>query len=396
MADLFADLLGQPRAVALLEAALERRRIAPAYLFVGADGIGRRLAALRFLEGVVAGPEAWRAGLPGLRRRLAQGNHPDLLWVEPTYQHQGQLVKASEALAEGVNRRSAPQIRLEQIRELTRFLARHPVEAPGGLVVLEGAEAMAEGAANALLKTLEEPGAGLLILISAAPDQLLSTIRSRCQQIPFVRLSSQLVNQVLAALPAVVPAALVPEVQTRKAAARRGAGKGKGARGGSAPSNAADFEVADFEVADTDAAATEPAAPAATDSDQVSGGSAAAAERPLRPDPPELLELAAGSPGALLHHRHQWRELPEGLAERLLALDRDPLVALGLARDLSEALDGEQQLWLLAWWQLALWRRRGPAVDLERLEQLRRQLRAYVQPRLAWEVALLEMAGIRP
>ena len=391
MAELFADLLGQPRAVALLEAALERRRIAPAYLFVGADGIGRRLAALRFLEGVVAGPEAWRGGLPGLRRRLAQGNHPDLLWVEPTYQHQGRLVKASEALAEGVNRRSAPQIRLEQIRELTRFLARHPVEAPGGLVVLEGAEAMAEGAANALLKTLEEPGTGLLILISAAPDQLLSTIRSRCQQIPFVRLSSQLVNQVLAALPAVVPAAPVPEVQTRKAAARRGAGKGKGANGGSAQSNAADSEAAD-----TDAAATEPAAPAPTDGDQASGGSAATAENPPRPDPPELLELAAGSPGALLSHRHQWRELPEGLAERLLALDRDPLVALGLARDLSEALDGEQQLWLLAWWQLALWRRRGPSVDLERLEQLRRQLRAYVQPRLAWEVALLEMAGIRP
>jgi hypothetical protein len=180
-------------------------------------------------------------------------------------------------------------------------------------------------------------------------------------------------------------------VQTLKSSARRGAGKGKGAKAGSAQSNAADSEAAD-----TDAAATEPAAPAATDGDQISGGSAATAEKPPRPDPPELLELAAGSPGALLSHRHQWRELPEGLAERLLALDRDPLVALGLARDLSEALDGEQQLWLLAWWQLALWRRRGPSVDLERLEQLRRQLRAYVQPRLAWEVALLEMAGIRP
>jgi DNA polymerase-3 subunit delta' len=49
---------------------------------------------------------------------------------------------------------------------------------------------------------------------------------------------------------------------------------------------------------------------------------------------------------------------------------------------------------LLAWWQLALWRRQGPGVDLQRLERLRSQLRAYVQPRLAWEVALLEMAGI--
>lgn len=371
MAELFADLLGQPRAVALLEAALERRRIAPAYLFAGADGVGRRLAALRFLEGVVAGPESWRMGLPILRRRLAQGNHPDLLWVEPTYQHQGRLVKASEALAEGVNRRSAPQIRLEQIRDLTRFLARHPVEAPGGLVVLEGAEAMAEGAANALLKTLEEPGTGMLILICAAPDQLLSTIRSRCQQIPFVRLSSQLMGQVLAGLPAVAPPVVVAETaQLNKASPGKAAGKKAVAK------------------PDATAQATELAATETMLAETTSAMAAA------RTDPPELLELAAGSPGALLEHRRHWRELPEGLAERLLALDRDPLTALGLARDLSEALDGEQQLWLLAWWQLALWRRRGPGVDLQRLERLRSQLRAYVQPRLAWEVALLEMAGI--
>ncbi len=387
MAELFADLLGQPRAVALLEAALERRRIAPAYLFAGADGVGRRLAALRFLEGLVAGPEAWRSGLPVLRRRLAQGNHPDLLWVEPTYQHQGRLVKASEALAEGVNRRSAPQIRLEQIRDLTRFLARHPVEAPGGLVVLEGAEAMAEGAANALLKTLEEPGTGVLILISAAPDQLLSTIRSRCQQIPFVRLSSQLVGQVLASLPAVAPPQAVAEqtltskASAKTSSAKQAAGKPMAAGAGARQPESSQPEGSEALLAR--AAATSTAEPATQPP-----------SRPAPADPPELLELAAGSPGALLEHRRQWRELPEGLAERLLALDRDPLTALGLARDLSEALDGEQQLWLLAWWQLALWRRRGPGVDLRRLERLRSQLRAYVQPRLAWEVALLEMAGI--
>ena len=371
MAELFADLLGQPRAVALLEAALERRRIAPAYLFAGADGVGRRLAALRFLEGVVAGPEAWRSGLPSLRRRLGQGNHPDLLWVQPTYQHQGRLLNAAEALAEGVNRRSAPQIRLEQIRDLTRFLARHPVEAPGGLAVLEGAESMAEGAANALLKTLEEPGTGMLILISAAPDQLLSTIRSRCQQIPFVRLSSPLVGQVLAGLPAVAPSAAVAEAALMaKTSSKKATGK-KAAAKPVATSGA----MASEGLAEADPAADEP-------------------PPSPRPDPPELLELAAGSPGALLDHRRQWRELPEGLALRLLALDRDPLTALGLARDLSEALDAEQQLWLLNWWQLALWRRQGPGVDLQRLERLRSQLRAYVQPRLAWEVALLELAGI--
>ncbi|MEX0587925.1 MAG: DNA polymerase III subunit delta' [Cyanobium sp.] len=314
MTALFDDLLGQPRAVALLEASLAQGRLAPAYLFAGADGVGRRLAALRFLEGVLAGPD----GAASARRRLQDGNHPDLLWVEPTYQDKGQLVPASKAEELGLARRAAPQLRLEQIREVSRFLSRRPVEAQGCLVVLEGAEAMAEGAANALLKTLEEPGSGLVILIASAPDQLLSTIRSRCQQIPFVRLSPDQLAAVLERCGEPAPTA----------------------------------------------------------------------------DSPELLELAAGSPGALLRCRQAWLGLPEGLAERLLGLAAvaDPLQALGLARDLAEALDAEQQLWLLGWWQLALWRRQAPVAQLQRLERLRSQLRSYVQPRLAWEVALLESA----
>ncbi|MCT0215803.1 DNA polymerase III subunit delta' [Synechococcus sp. CS-1330] len=316
MTALFEDLLGQTRAVSLLEASLVKGRLAPAYLFAGPDGVGRRLAALRFLEGVLAGLQ----GDAGIRRRLQEGNHPDLLWVEPTYQDKGQLVPASKAGELGLARRAAPQLRLEQIRDVSRFLSRRAVEARGCVVVLEDAEAMAEGAANALLKTLEEPGEGLLILIAATPEQLLTTIRSRCQQIPFTRLSSDQLAVVLERCGEPAPTA----------------------------------------------------------------------------DPPELLELAAGSPGALLRCRQAWADLPEGLAARLLDLlaAAEPLQALALARDLAEALDAEQQLWLLGWWQLALWRRQAPVAQLQRLERLRSQLRAYVQPRLAWEVALLELAGI--
>jgi DNA polymerase III subunit delta' len=318
-AALFADLVGQPQAVALLMASLERGRVAPAYLLAGPHGVGRRLAALRFLEGVLAGP----GGDPQLRRRLAEGNHPDLLWVEPTYQHQGQLVPASKAQEQGVSKRTPPQLRLEQIRDVSRFLARRPLEARGGLVVLDGAEAMAEAAANALLKTLEEPGDGLLLLICAAPERLLSTIRSRCQTIPLGRLQ---------------PAAMA----------------------------------------------------------QVLGDEAAV------PDPPALLELAAGSPGALLEHRRQWQQLPPELAATLAQLAasrqelaaRSPLELLELARSISEALDGEQQLWLLQWWQLLLWRGGQGEAVLQRLNRLRSQLLAYVQPRLAWEVALLDLAQL--
>ena len=352
VSDLFAGLVGQAPATALLAAALDQQRLAPAYLFCGADGVGRSLAARRFLEGVIAGPK----GAPSLRRRLEDGNHPDLLWLEPTYQHQGQLIPVSEALAMGISRKAPPQLRLEQVRSVSQFLGRRPLESPRCLVVIERVEAMAEGAANALLKTLEEPGGGLLILLTAAPERLLSTIRSRCQQIPFRRLSPAEIAEVLQRQPPVP--------------------------------------------------CSEPLAPADREG----------RSEPLpKADPPELLELAAGSPGALLHCRAQWAALPEGLAERLWSLGSpsqgqssrsgagkgtgagkggSPIEALALARDLCEALDGEQQLWLLNWWQWRLWRQRPEPGVQRRLESLRSQLGSYVQPRLAWEVALLELSGL--
>ena len=192
-ASLFSELVGQSLAIRFLAAALDQGRLAPAYLLAGPEGVGRKLAALRFLEGVLSGGVSH----PVLRRRLAEGNVPDMLWLEPTHLHQGQAVPASQAEALGVSRRSPPQIRLEQVREVAGFLARRPLESPRSMVVIETAEAMAEPAANALLKTLEEPGDGLLILISAAPQKLLVTIRSRCQLIPFHPLSRGQMGQVL-------------------------------------------------------------------------------------------------------------------------------------------------------------------------------------------------------
>ncbi|MEC7737499.1 MAG: DNA polymerase III subunit delta' [Cyanobacteriota bacterium] len=313
---LFEDLIAQPLAVALLEAALSQGRLAPAYLFSGPDGVGRSLAALRFLEGLIS------SGKPALRerRRLEAFNHPDLLWVEPTYQHQGRLVPKSQAEEEGVNRRSPPQVRLEQIRGVTRFLGRRPVEAPRGMVVIEAADSMPEAAANALLKTLEEPGHGLLILLSAASERLLTTIRSRCQQILFARL-----------------------------------------------------EAADMQAA------------LARTSTAEMGSSL------LALDQPELVAMAAGSPGALLQNFGLWQAVPEEFWLRLEERPQKPMEALALARDLTEALNGEQQLWLIDWWQQHFWIQRPDPRPLKRLERLRSHLLGFVQPRLAWEVALLEL-----
>jgi DNA polymerase-3 subunit delta' len=191
----FADILGQSTAVDLLCQAILDQRIAPAYLFSGPVGVGRRKTALRFAECLLSSDGA--SPVSNLRRRIETQNHPDLLWVEPTYLHKGKPITVAEAEALDVKRKSPPQIRLEQIRGIIQFLARPPLEAARSSVIIEGAETMAEPAANGLLKTLEEPGNATVILLAAEGHQLLSTIVSRCQTIPFRRLSQSVLTTIL-------------------------------------------------------------------------------------------------------------------------------------------------------------------------------------------------------
>lgn len=199
----FAALIGQPHAVELLTRAVAQNRIAPGYLFAGAPGVGRSVAACCFASLLLRGrrDNGDAANPPSLDAKLAQRirqrNHPDLLWVEPTYLHQGKRFSAPEAAELGLKRKAPPEIRLEQIREIARFLSRPPLEAGRSVVVLDQAETMAEAAANALLKTLEEPGKATLILLAPSPESLLPTLVSRCQNIPFQRLDAGAMAQVL-------------------------------------------------------------------------------------------------------------------------------------------------------------------------------------------------------
>jgi len=96
----------------------------------------------------------------------ATGNHPDSHWVAP--EEAGKMIK------------------IDQVRAVVDFVAQTAQQGGRKVVVIEPAEAMNRSAANALLKTLEEPaGAAFLILIADAPGRLLPTIRSRCQRIDF-------------------------------------------------------------------------------------------------------------------------------------------------------------------------------------------------------------------
>jgi DNA polymerase III subunit delta' len=194
--DYFSTVFGQAPAIEILTQAVVQERIAPAYLFAGVPGIGKGLTARCWLE-MLLGNGQPEEKISRIQQKIRQGNHPDLLWIEPTYNHQGQLLTAPEAAATGVKKKVPPQIRIEQIRQITKFLGQPPMASNLAVVVIEQAETMAEGAANALLKTLEEPGQAILILLTSNQAALLPTIVSRCQRIPFQRLAQPLVTEIL-------------------------------------------------------------------------------------------------------------------------------------------------------------------------------------------------------
>ena len=146
----FSALSGQSIAYYLLNGAIKTHRVASAYLFAGVNGIGKTLAAKIFSTKLL--------GTGSIR------NHPDLMWVEPTYLHQGELINKSDLADAGVTRKYPPQIRIEQIRELTQFLGFSSLIAQSKVAIIKDADCMATATANALLKTLEEPINGTIIL----------------------------------------------------------------------------------------------------------------------------------------------------------------------------------------------------------------------------------------
>ena len=182
----FSPVIGQQQVKELLTQSIIQDRIAPAYLFVGNNGVGKKLAAQCFTQILL-----------GVDKSSTPRNHPDLLWIEPTYLHQGELLTSEEAEKINLTRKTAPIIRLEQIRQISTFLSKSPWESSRQLVILQSVETMAEPAANALLKTLEEPGNATFILIAPSVESVLNTIVSRCQRIPFYPLHTEDLIKVL-------------------------------------------------------------------------------------------------------------------------------------------------------------------------------------------------------
>ncbi len=182
----FEEIRGQGRALAQVRGAWMAGRMPQAYCFTGPEGVGKRLTALALAQalnclalapGTAGGAATDACGRCIPCRKIAAGQHPDVTLVQPL---------------------DRSVIGIDQIRELTARAALRPYEGRAKVWILDPADLMQEPAANALLKTLEEPaGAALFILVTATPSALLPTIRSRCQSVRFDLLGEEDLQAIL-------------------------------------------------------------------------------------------------------------------------------------------------------------------------------------------------------
>ena len=176
------DIKGQQRALNILRGAALRGRLASSYLFAGEDGIGKKSAAVNFAMALnCLDPQETEGfgdacGKCSSCKKIAGGAHPDFLLIAP----EDRIIK------------------VEEIRAVEDALAFRAHEARVKTVIVDNAETMNAAAANAFLKTLEEPAPGsMIILVSSMPDRLPITIRSRCSRVNFRPLSATEVASVV-------------------------------------------------------------------------------------------------------------------------------------------------------------------------------------------------------
>jgi DNA polymerase-3 subunit delta' len=176
-----AGIRGQDRARELLTRSLASGKLPHAYQFDGPAGVGKCTTAVALAAALNCERQPGAAVCDCLPcEKITLGVHPDLLRLGP--EGKGGFIK------------------IEQIRELLATLAFPPHEGRARLVIVEDADRMNPAAANAFLKTLEEPPARThIVLTTTAPDRLLDTIRSRCQRVRFAALSTENVAAILRA-----------------------------------------------------------------------------------------------------------------------------------------------------------------------------------------------------
>ena len=161
MADAFENILGQPQVREFLRATVASGRVSHAYLFCGPAGSNKTLAALAFAQGILCpkgpkGPRGGNCGACDTCGRIMRKKHPDVRMFEP----------------EG-----AAGYLVEQVRGIVADTALAPIQADRKVYILDRVDLLGVQAANAFLKTLEEPPADVVLILLARTREIVSSRR---------------------------------------------------------------------------------------------------------------------------------------------------------------------------------------------------------------------------
>ena len=181
MTPLFGDIIGQERAIQILERAVSAahardgsQSMVQSWLFTGPPGSGRSHVALAFAAALLC--DADGCGRCQSCHLAKRGSHPDLEVIR----------------TEGLS------LKIDEVREIISRASWEPSSSAFRVVIIEDAERLTESAANALLKAIEEPGARTIWLLCAPTvEDVLPTIRSRCRQVALVTPSTSAITQLL-------------------------------------------------------------------------------------------------------------------------------------------------------------------------------------------------------
>ena len=165
------QLVGQDRAVTLLQRNLERGAVAHAYLLVGPPHVGKMTLALELAQALNCEAAEPPCGECDPCQKVASGKHADV-----------QVIGVNSN--GNSNDKPRTEISIEQVREIQHSSSLPPFEGKHKVFIIDGAELMSNEAANCLLKTLEEPSEGVVFILLTANDSFLpETVVSRCQRL---------------------------------------------------------------------------------------------------------------------------------------------------------------------------------------------------------------------
>jgi len=174
-----------------LNSIINNKSFANGYIFYGAEGIGKKQTALRFIKEIFK----QSSQSENVEEKITNNNHPDFLIIEPDSLLVNKSSRSSNL--EKTIKSGSEIIKIAQIRYIKTFLGQKSINAEKKIILIINAHLLNEAASNCLLKTLEEPSNGIFILLTSQLNLLLDTIISRCQIVRFRSFSSKQIKSTL-------------------------------------------------------------------------------------------------------------------------------------------------------------------------------------------------------